>query len=305
LSGAAIGDVPGADLHDRGGVRITSRRRNGSRSHLGIGSPKRGRRRGNGAAALRRARFDGDGSYRNPKTWRCSGTRMWEKTSGEEGCPRRAAAVETGNSGGAYRGGQKGDGGFELVVKAPLNRRATPSGENDGRGAGARVWRSAWQARARWLASAVGAPSRKNRSGGGRCPDSVCPSGRSEGAVVAGQRRGAATAGARGASTHERAAQRQRTRADRRPGRGLTRERMGGLSGPAARESCWRSQRRVRARLWIGGKDPLTSGPHRRGSRPTGGPQRRVRVRVRIQSGSGQVSGSGPQEKKGFRVFRK
>jgi hypothetical protein len=40
------------------------------------------------AAALRRRGWESDGSYRNPETWRCSGTCAWRKEAGE-GCWRR------------------------------------------------------------------------------------------------------------------------------------------------------------------------------------------------------------------------
>jgi hypothetical protein len=44
LSGMAVDDIPGMDLHDWGDVKSAPRRRNGGGSHLGIGSPKRGHR---------------------------------------------------------------------------------------------------------------------------------------------------------------------------------------------------------------------------------------------------------------------
>jgi hypothetical protein len=58
LSGMAVDGIPGVDLHDRGDVKSTPRRRNGGGIHLGIGSPKRGHRwrsglRGSTASAQR------------------------------------------------------------------------------------------------------------------------------------------------------------------------------------------------------------------------------------------------------------
>jgi hypothetical protein len=54
---------------------------------------------------------------------------------------------------------------------------------------GSGKWQSAWQARARWLASAIRVPRRMSQSGRGCCPNLLCLHGRGvDTTAVANQR---------------------------------------------------------------------------------------------------------------------